>query len=131
MLVDPKLLYYVLLSRLTKSNELHLFSSKLLPTVQSDTAFVIAARDGTDKILQARQVPGCSVVKVSWLMECFWTMTQRDPNQHLLSVTGRDKSQHNTPNGDESKEKPSIAAGDPDDDDDDDDFAAAFEEDFM
>ena len=92
---------------------------------------MIAARDGTDKILQARKIPGCSIVKVSWLMECFWTMTQRDPQQHLLSPAGRDKSIV-TANGNlmnaTGTTKESV---NDDDDDDDDDFAAEFEEDFM
>lgn len=103
-----------------------MLSLQLLPTVQSDTAFVIAARDGTDKILQARKIPGCSVVKISWLMECFWTMTQRDPRQHLLSPAGRDKSKDMS-NGNASMAT-EIAK---DSDDDDDDFAAEFEEDFL
>lgn len=109
----------------------------LISNVRPDTAFVVAARDGTDKILQARKVPGCSVVKVSWLMECFWTMRQRDPNQHLLAAAGREIFQKSMANGRAAKPAAVKAGaksgeGDWDDDDDgDDDFAAQMEEDFM
>ena len=47
---------------------------------------MVAARDGTDKIRLARRVPGCNVVKPSWLMECVWTMTRRDVTPHLLGT---------------------------------------------
>lgn len=45
----------------------------------------MAAKDGTDKCLAARKIPGCILVKASWLVECYWSMTRRDPNPHLLS----------------------------------------------
>ena len=59
-------------------------------TVGSNTTYVVAAKDGTDKTLAARRVPGCAVVKTSWLMECVWSMTLRPVQPHLL---GRSPSQ--------------------------------------
>lgn len=49
---------------------------------------MVAARDGTDKIHKARRVPGCVIVKASWLMECVWTITRRDVTPHLLGKPG-------------------------------------------
>ena len=45
---------------------------------------VVAARDGTEKVLKARRIPGCAIVEVSWLMECFWSCTLRDIKQHVI-----------------------------------------------
>jgi len=97
--------------------------------VEPDTSFVIAARDGTDKILQARKIPGCSVVKASWLMECFWTLTQRDPTQHLLNPAGQDNGKE-IPNGNVTGIL-SINQDAESDESDDDDFAAAMEADLL
>ena len=59
--------------------------AKVMADVNSDTTHVIAARDGTEKTLKARKVPGCAVVRISWLMECWWSITRREltPN-HLI-----------------------------------------------
>jgi len=46
----------------------------------------VAARDGTDKINRARRIPGCAVVKASWLMECMWSVTKRDDTSHFLGA---------------------------------------------
>jgi TFIIF-interacting CTD phosphatase-like protein len=49
------------------------------------TTHVIGARDGTEKIHSARKLfPNCFVVRVSWLMECWWSLTKREENAHLL-----------------------------------------------
>ena len=65
------------------------------------TSHVVAARDGTDKIKKARQTKGCKVVKVSWLMECFWSMTRRDETPHLIIGTSTKEhgSEASFPNG--------------------------------
>lgn len=59
--------------------------AKVMADVNSDSTHVIAARDGTEKTLKARKVPGCAVVRISWLMECWWSITRREltPN-HLI-----------------------------------------------
>lgn len=58
--------------------------AKIENEVTSDLTHVIAARDGTDKILRARRIPGCAVVKVNWLMECYWSCTLIDIDTHVL-----------------------------------------------
>lgn len=84
---------------------------------------VVAARDGTDKIQQARRIPGCVIVKVSWLMECVWTITRRDTGPHLLGAASLPKA------------PPAVAqtpvAGSSSEDDEDDDLAAEFEAELM
>jgi RNA polymerase II subunit A-like phosphatase len=55
----------------------------LRSAVTSHTTHVVAAKDGTNKILTARRVPGCHIVKPTWLMECVWTLTRRDVRPHL------------------------------------------------
>jgi BRCA1 C Terminus (BRCT) domain len=42
---------------------------RILNSVTSEATHVVAAKDGTDKIVAARKVPGCVVVKTAWLME--------------------------------------------------------------
>lgn len=58
--------------------------AKILNDVTKDVTHVVAARDGTDKILRARKIPGCAIVKITWLMECYWSCTLRDINAHIL-----------------------------------------------
>jgi hypothetical protein len=53
-------------------------SSRVTPR----TTHVVAERDGTDKMLTARRVPGCHIVRPAWLMECVWTWTRRDVHPH-------------------------------------------------
>mgnify|MGYP003875253993 CR=1 FL=1 len=116
-------------------------SKQLLPAVQQDTSYVIAAKDGTDKILMARRVPGCAVVKVSWLMESFWSISRRDHRQHLLGGTGRETSRSmaweaHSPINDAATSSPASAplvlnCFDNDCSETDEDFAAELEKDFM
>jgi len=59
--------------------------AKVIPDVTNDTTHVIAARDGTEKTMKARRVPGCAVVRISWLMECYWSITRRELSpKHLI-----------------------------------------------
>jgi RNA polymerase II subunit A-like phosphatase len=88
---------------------------------------VVAARDGTDKIIQARKVSGCIIVKTSWLMECVWTITRRDTEPHLLGPASSSKA----PLAVAHAPVASSSSDDNDDDDDDDDFAAEFEAELM
>ena len=57
---------------------------KVMTNVSDEITHVIAAKDGTDKILQARRVPGCAIVQIGWLMECYWSITRRDVEPHYL-----------------------------------------------
>lgn len=58
--------------------------AKVLFDVSDQLTHVVAARDGTDKILRARKIPGCFVLKVTWLMECFWSLSCRSVLSHLM-----------------------------------------------
>ena len=105
----------------------------VLPDITKDVTHVIAARDGTDKLKKAREtLRGCAIVHVSWLMDCYWSMSKQDVKDHWLGapplaneenhqkrllLTGSDDSE------DEDEEE--------EDDDDDEDFATEFENDFM
>jgi RNA polymerase II subunit A-like phosphatase len=92
--------------------------------VDDTITHVVAARDGTDKIRLARRVPGCHVVKPSWLMECVWTMTRRDVTPHLLgkpAVAVAKEPQAMAATGDDSSSSS----------DDDDNLAAMLEADMM
>ena len=57
--------------------------ARLVWSVTPEVTHVVSANDGTDKVLAARRVPGCHIVKPLWLMECVWTMTRRDVRPHL------------------------------------------------
>ena len=62
--------------------------AKLLSQVEPILTHVVAAKDGTEKVLAARRkVAGCVVVKPSWLMECAWTLSKRDVKNHLLTAS--------------------------------------------
>lgn len=97
---------------------------------------VVAAKDGTDKALAARKIPGCRLVKSAWLMECFWSMKPCDAAPFLMHQV--------TPGVTRNVSKPNTAVlrvsnvensegstNDSDDDYDDDDFAAEFESELM
>lgn len=60
--------------------------AQLYHTVVPALTHVVAARDGTEKIMQARLIPGCFVVKASWLMESLWSLTRREETAHLLGA---------------------------------------------
>jgi RNA polymerase II subunit A-like phosphatase len=86
----------------------------LQATVTDDTTHVVASKDGTDKILQARKVRGCVVVKPSWLMECFWTFSKRDETRHFLGTSPTirplvDSKRDNTLSDNEDEEDNSLA----------------------
>jgi RNA polymerase II subunit A-like phosphatase len=61
--------------------------------VTDETTHVVAARDGTDKVKRARRVRGCSIVNVSWLMECYWSISLRDTSPHSINKTVPSKIQ--------------------------------------
>jgi RNA polymerase II subunit A C-terminal domain phosphatase len=109
----------------------------LSPAVDPLTSFVIAAKDGTDKVLLARRTQGCLVVKLSWLMECYRSISYRDPTPHLLPASGREKGEgkYATCVTNAMPTMRAIAAeskdGQGESDDEDDDFAAEFEKDLF
>ena len=93
--------------------------------VTVDTTHVVGAKDGTDKILKARQVRGCFVVKPSWLMECLWSLTRRNEQDHLLGPVLKDTTV--APLGSSRMENASSSS----DEDEDDELAAEFENELM
>ena len=98
---------------------------------------MVAAKDGTDKALSARKIPGCRLVKSSWLIECFWSMKPCDATPFLMhQVTpGVTRTNINKPNGAvlrvSNVENSSEGSTNDSDDEDDDDFAAEFESELM
>lgn len=106
--------------------------AKLSETVEEGVTHVVAAKDGTDKCLAARRIPGCVLVKASWLVECYWSMTLCDVKPHLLDATTsstkqplQDSKVDNTTGTEASDDTSSTGSQD------DDDFAATFEDEMM
>jgi RNA polymerase II subunit A C-terminal domain phosphatase len=58
--------------------------AKVIGKVENSLTHVVAAADGSEKVLQARQILGCHIVTSSWLMECIWTLTKRPESDYLL-----------------------------------------------
>ena len=56
----------------------------LMPTVNPSLTHVVASADGSEKIAQARRIPGCYIVTSSWLMESLWSLTRRREMDYLL-----------------------------------------------
>jgi len=120
--------------------------AEVLSDVSSEVTHVVAARDGSVKIRQARkEVPGCFIVHTSWLMECYWSINRRDVRPHHM---GPMPSQHVKHRGldiktgthsrvGHSKEDTMLLLGDNEEDseedesEDDDDFAADMEKEMM
>lgn len=84
---------------------------------------VVAAKDGTDKAMAARKFAKTVLVKPSWLMECYWSMSRRRSLAHLMTPTWL-PSASPVP-----APKPSPAKES--DDDEEDDFAAVMEEELL
>lgn len=114
--------------------------AEVLNKISNEVTHVVANKDGTEKIKQARKnVPGCYIVHASWLMECFWSISRRDVLSHhmgpLPSSQQKSRSKASSTKGnplllsDRSEEESDYA--DEEDDDDDDDFAADLENEMM
>lgn len=100
--------------------------SKVTPVL----THVVAAKDGTDKILAARKLPGCRIVKPGWLMECVWSLTRREEGRYLLGDAPPRFSELRTPLSEYSTAKENSSS-ELDDDSEDDDLAAQFESELM
>jgi RNA polymerase II subunit A-like phosphatase len=102
------------------------FSESLGASVQSQVTrgvtHVVAANDGTDKIMAARRLKGCHVVKVSWLMECVWSLKRQDERLHLLGLPSKNSTSSSSNNkpiqplGDSTRDNSSTSSSDEDDD---------------
>jgi RNA polymerase II subunit A-like phosphatase len=101
------------------------FSESLGASIQSQVTHgvthVVAANDGTDKIMAARRLKGCHVVKVSWLMECVWSLQRRDETLHLLGLPSKNSKSNSCGNKpiqplcDSTRDNSSTSSSDEDD----------------
>lgn len=122
----------------------------VITSINESVTHVVANKDGTEKILAARRIKGCRIVKASWLIECAWSLTRRDESKHLLEtprVQPHSVSHKHVatlqPNGGGCTElRPATAnstipdyslntSADTDDDEEDDDFIADLENELM
>jgi len=95
----------------------------IVSNVTNDLTHVVAARDGTDKILRARHIPGAAIVGVSWLMECYWSCSLRDITPHILGAPPLLIQQPKA----EQRRILLVGSDSSEDEDEDEDFIASFE----
>jgi len=97
-------------------------------TMEPNLTHVVAERDGTEKVIQGRNIPGCFIVKKAWLMECLWSLTRRQESLHILG-DGKNNAQQSQ----QSRRQPlaertnSSGSSSSSDEEDDDDFIAELE----
>jgi len=132
--------------------------AEVLPGITDEVTHVVAARDRSEKIRQARkEVPSCYIVHTSWLMECYWSITRKDvrpyhmgpvpdqsANQQGEAAVGgnnkmKKKVEESKPSHPKKKDDTDTILlldsdeeeSDEDDESDDDDFAADLESEMM
>jgi hypothetical protein len=88
---------------------------------------VVAAKDGSEKSMAARMIPGCALVKPGWLMESYWSMSKCDETPFLM---GKGPGELPKKQG-VLKELNMENSTDGSTDSDDDDLAAEFEDEMM
>jgi RNA polymerase II subunit A-like phosphatase len=96
-------------------------------TVDYSTTHVVAAKDGSEKSMAARMIPGCALVKPGWLMESYWSMSKCDETPFLM---GKGPGELPKKQG-VLKELNMENSTDGSTDSDDDDLAAEFEDEMM
>lgn len=64
--------------------------AEVLYDVDETATHVVAAREGTQKVLKGWKMKDCDVVKVAWLMESYWSMKKADTKPHVLSPVQKD-----------------------------------------
>jgi RNA polymerase II subunit A C-terminal domain phosphatase len=109
------------------------FLLKVVDRVVPGVTHVVAANDGTDKCLAARKLPGCVLVKATWLVECYWSMTRRDVQPHLLAgggVASKVDARQPLHESEPGNASDNDCTSDSDGSDEDEDFAASLEEAF-
>ena len=105
----------------------------VLPGITNEVTHVVAARDRSEKIRQARkEVPGCFIMHTSWLMECYWSITRRDVRPYHIGPVPATQLVRQQPEVSSRSTKNATILLDSDeevsdDDESDDDFAAALE----
>ena len=113
--------------------------AKILPRISHEVTHVVAARDGSEKIRQARkEVPQCYIVHTSWLMECFWSISRRDVRPHHMGPVPSPQHAKQRPVNNKkdarSKNEPSkddVVVLLDSDEESEDDFAADLEKEMM
>lgn len=93
----------------------------IVPDVTPDLTYVIAARDGTDKILRARKIPGCAILSVAFLMDCYWSCKKLDIHNYILGAPPRLKGNI------AATRKSILLSGSDSSEEEDEDFLNAFE----
>jgi len=58
--------------------------AEIISDITPQLTHVVAARDGTDKIMQSRVIPGCAVVNAKWLWDCYWSISRRDESMYSI-----------------------------------------------
>lgn len=96
--------------------------AKVVPDVTPDLTYVVAARDGTDKILRARKIPGCAILSVAFLMDCYWKCMKLGIEKYIIGARPK-------PMDDESAvtRRSILLTGSDTSEDEDEDFVNAFE----
>ncbi|GMH98121.1 hypothetical protein TrST_g6744 [Triparma strigata] len=56
----------------------------VVSAVDLDVTHVVAKRSGTEKCQRGAAVPGCAVVSVQWLMQCYWSLKNASIMRYLL-----------------------------------------------
>lgn len=90
---------------------------------------MVAAKDGTDKALAARKFPRTVLVKPSWLVECYWSMSRRRSLAHLVRAVSPPPP---PPNAKPLREESKVENGEEESSSsEEDDLAAELEEELM
>eukprot|EP00980_Cylindrotheca_fusiformis_P007030 scaffold1475_cov111-Cylindrotheca_fusiformis.AAC.9 len=105
--------------------------AQLQNNVDAGVTHVVAAKDGTDKAIAARKFPRTVLVRPSWLVECYWSMTRRRSLAHLLSPTPATTEAAAKPPQEASRFEDRGGGGETSSSGDEDDLAAEFEEELM
>ena len=107
--------------------------AEVLPGISSEITHVVAAKDQSEKIKQARKnVPGCFVVHTSWLMECFWSISRRDVKPHHMGTLPTHLSKQHSVDGKTNRLLLENDSGEESDDvDSDDGFMEDLEKEMM
>ena len=118
---------------ITRVSRTGIYCFKTQDKVDYNVTHVVAAKDGTDKALSAKKIPGCKLVKSAWLMECFWSMSRRDEIPFLMHKVVPELARINVPSMQNVLRESNFenSSEGSTNDSDDDDFAAEFESELM
>ena len=113
--------------------------AEVLSSVSDEVTHVVAARDRSEKIRQARrEVPGCFIVHTSWLMECYWSITRVDVKPHHMGpmppqkqLKQRPVNENNTKGNTSTLLLESEHEDSDEDESEEDDFAAEMEREML